>query len=88
MNYSKHILIGILLLGFSSANAQVLDSTLHSINRLYALWEKGYAQSKEQAIWSDFKVAEASWLSRFNWSIDLARDNDLAYHLSSFSMYL
>jgi len=61
MNCSKHILIGILLLGFSAANAQVLDSTLHSINRLYALWEKGYAQSKEQSIWSDFKTAEAAW---------------------------
>lgn len=61
MKYTKYILIGILFLGFSAANAQVLDSTLHSINRLYALWEKGYAQSKEQAIWSDFKTAEAAW---------------------------
>ena len=61
MNYAKHILIGILFFGFSVSQAQVLDSTLNSINKLYALWEKGYALSKEQAIWSDFKVAEASW---------------------------
>jgi hypothetical protein len=25
------------------------------------LWEKGYAQSKEQLTWSDFKTAEAAW---------------------------
>lgn len=61
MNSKKHILIGILVLGFSVANAQVLDSTLNSINKLYAIWEKGYAQSKEQLTWSDFKTAEASW---------------------------
>jgi hypothetical protein len=61
MNRSKHILIGILILGFSAANAQVLDSTLNSINKLYALWEKGYAQSKEQLAWSDFKTAESAW---------------------------
>lgn len=47
--------------GFSIAKAQVLDSTLNSINKLYALWEKGYAQSKEQLTWSDFKTAEAAW---------------------------
>jgi hypothetical protein len=61
MKQSKLILIGILFSGISVAHAQVLDSTLNSINKLYALWEKGYALSKEQAIWSDFKVAEASW---------------------------
>ena len=61
MKYPKHILIGILILGFSAAQAQVLDSTLNSINRLYALWEKGYAQSKEQLAWSDFKTAESAW---------------------------
>ena len=61
MKHTKHILIGILLIGFSTAKAQVLDSTLNSINKLYALWEKGYAQSKEQLTWSDFKTAESSW---------------------------
>jgi hypothetical protein len=61
MKHTKHILIGILLIGFSEAKAQVLDSTLNSINKLYALWEKGYAQSKEQLTWSDFKTAESSW---------------------------
>jgi hypothetical protein len=61
MKCPKHILIGILILGFSAAQAQVLDSTLNSINRLYALWEKGYAQSKEQLAWSDFKTAESAW---------------------------
>ena len=61
MKYPKHILIGILIVGFSAANAQVLDSTLNSINKLYALWEKGYAQSKEQMSWSDFKTAESAW---------------------------
>jgi len=61
MKHTKHILIGILLIGFSAAKAQVLDSTLNSINKLYALWEKGYAQSKEQLTWSDFKTAESSW---------------------------
>lgn len=61
MKHTKHILIGFLLVGFSAANAQVLDSTLNSINRLYALWEKGYAQSKEQLAWSDFKTAEEAW---------------------------
>lgn len=45
----------------SVAQAQILDSTLNSINKLYALWEKGYAQSKEQLTWSDFKTAEAAW---------------------------
>lgn len=59
MKLKKYILFGILVLGVSLANAQVLDSTLNSNNKLYALWEKGYAQSKEQAIWSDFKVAKA-----------------------------
>lgn len=48
-------------MGFSIAKAQVLDSTLNSINKLYALWEKGYAQSKEQLTWSDFKTAESAW---------------------------
>jgi hypothetical protein len=48
-------------MGFSTVNAQVLDSTLNSINKLYALWEKGYAQSKEQLTWSDFKTAESAW---------------------------
>lgn len=61
MVHTKHILIGILIFGFSCANAQVLDSTLNSINKLYALWEKGYAQSKEQMTWSDFKTAESAW---------------------------
>jgi hypothetical protein len=61
MNRTKHILIGILVIGFSAVNAQVLDSTLNSINKLYALWEKGYAQSKEQLAWSDFKTAESAW---------------------------
>ena len=61
MKCKKYILFGILVLGVSLANAQVLDSTLNSINKFYALWEKGYAQSKEQAIWSDFKVTKASW---------------------------
>ena len=61
MKHTKHILIGILLIGFSTAKAQVLDSTLNSINKLYALWEKGYAESKEQLTWSDFKTAESSW---------------------------
>jgi hypothetical protein len=61
MKRPANILFVILLVGFSSVNAQVLDSTLNSINKLYALWEKGCAQSKEQAIWSDFKTAEASW---------------------------
>jgi len=61
MKCPKHILIGILILGFSAGQAQVLDSTLNSINRLYALWEKGYAQSKEQLAWSDFKTAESAW---------------------------
>ena len=61
MKRKKYILFGILVLGVSLANAQVLDSTLNSINKLYALWEKGYAQSKEQAIWSEFKVTKASW---------------------------
>jgi len=61
MKHIKHILIGFLLAGFSAANAQVLDSTLNSINKLYALWEKGYAQSKEQLAWSDFKTAEGAW---------------------------
>ena len=61
MKHAKHILFGILLIGFPTAKAQVLDSTLNSINKLYALWEKGYAQSKEQLTWSDFKTAESSW---------------------------
>lgn len=61
MKHIKHLLIGFLLVGFSAANAQVLDSTLNSINKLYALWEKGYAQSKEQLAWSDFKTAEGAW---------------------------
>lgn len=61
MKHRKHILIGILFMGISVANAQVLDSTLNSINKLYALWEKGYAQSKEQLSWSDFKTAESAW---------------------------
>jgi hypothetical protein len=61
MKHTKHILIGILIFGFSVAKAQVLDSTLNSINKLYALWEKGYAQSKEQLTWSDFKTAESAW---------------------------
>jgi len=61
MKRNKYILFGILVLGFSWANAQELDSTLNSINKLYALWEKGYAQSKEQWMWSDFKTAESSW---------------------------
>lgn len=61
MKHTKHILIGILLIGCSAAKAQVLDSTLNSINRLYALWEKGYAKSKEQLTWSDFKTAEGAW---------------------------
>ena len=61
MKHTKHILIGILIIGFSQAKAQVLDSTLNSINKLYALWEKGYAQSKEQLTWSDFKTAESAW---------------------------
>jgi len=61
MSQSKLILIGILISGFSVAKAQVLDSTLNSINKLYALWEKGYAQSKEQMSWSDFKTAESAW---------------------------
>lgn len=61
MKCRKHILLGILIAGFSVANAQVLDSTLNSINKLYAIWEKGYAQSKEQLTWSDFKTAEAAW---------------------------
>ncbi len=61
MRYVKQIVIGILLMGFSAVNAQVLDSTLNSINKLYALWEKGYAQSKEQLTWSDFKTAESAW---------------------------
>lgn len=61
MKRAKNILIGILILGSSAANAQVLDSTLNSINKLYALWEKGYAQSKEQLTWSDFKTAESAW---------------------------
>ncbi|MEN9943579.1 MAG: hypothetical protein RLZZ91_1580 [Bacteroidota bacterium] len=61
MRSVKQIVIGILLMGFSTVNAQVLDSTLNSINKLYALWEKGYAQSKEQLTWSDFKTAESAW---------------------------
>ena len=61
MRSVKQIVIGILLMGFSAVNAQVLDSTLNSINKLYALWEKGYAQSKEQLTWSDFKTAESAW---------------------------
>ncbi len=61
MKQVKHILLVIFLLGFSIAKAQVLDSTLNSINKLYALWEKGYAQSKEQLTWSDFKTAESAW---------------------------
>ena len=61
MKGSKYILLGILILGLSPANAQVLDSTLNSINKLYALWEKGYAQSKDQLEWSDFKTAESAW---------------------------
>lgn len=61
MKCAKHILTGFLILGFYAVNAQVLDSTLNSINKLYALWEKGYAQSKEQLTWSDFKTAEAAW---------------------------
>ena len=61
MKPSKSIFIGILFLGFSAGQAQVLDSTLNSINKLYALWEKGYAQSKEQLSWSDFKTAESAW---------------------------
>ncbi len=61
MRHVKHILLVIFLLGFSIAKAQVLDSTLNSINKLYALWEKGYAQSKEQLTWSDFKTAESAW---------------------------
>ena len=61
MKRKKYILFGILVLGVSLANAQVLDSTLNSINKLYALWEKGYAQSKEQLAWSDFKTAESAW---------------------------
>jgi hypothetical protein len=56
-----YIIFIILFCGFQTVNAQVLDSTLNSINKLYALWEKGYAQSKEQAIWSDFKTAESAW---------------------------
>ena len=61
MKRKKYILFGILVLVVSLANAQVLDSTLNSINKLYALWEKGYAQSKEQLAWSDFKTAESAW---------------------------
>lgn len=61
MKHFKYIIIGFLFLEFSAAKAQVLDSTLNSINRLYALWEKGYAQSKEQLSWSDFKTAESAW---------------------------
>ncbi len=61
MKCIRQILIGLLLLGFYSASAQVLDSTLNSINKLYVLWEKGYADSKEQLIWSDFKTAESVW---------------------------
>ena len=65
MKSSKLILIGILFSVFSVAKAQVLDSTLNSINKLYALWEKGYAQSKEQLK-----------LSRFNSSIGSVQDSD------------
>lgn len=61
MKRAKYILILAFVSGFSIVKAQVLDSTLNSINKLYALWEKGYAQSKEQLTWSDFKTAEAAW---------------------------
>lgn len=61
MKCAKHTLTGFFILGFYAVNAQILDSTLNSINKLYALWEKGYAQSKEQLTWSDFKTAEAAW---------------------------